>query len=273
MGSGPDRRRANAFMMRVIQLGTTAYADSLFRAGELIAAARQGVGFTGAGISAESGIQTYRGQGGLWNTVDPKFASIDYFLSDPAGYWTNAKERGGRLLAARPNLAHEALAELERLGHLAGVVTQNVDGLHELAGTRRLVELHGNGRTVVCLECGASEPRAGVQARLDREMPPRCRACGGGRLKPAVVFFGEQMPVRAVREAFDLAAACDLMLVVGSSLVVYPAAEVPLAAVEAGAPLIIVNAEPTPYDELAAVVIAGKAGEVLPELKRIAAAA
>ncbi len=259
--------------MRVIQIGTTAYADSLFRAGELIAAARHGIAFTGAGISAESGIQTYRGQGGLWNTADPKFASIEYFLSDPAGYWTGARERGARLLAARPNLAHEALVELERLGHLEGVVTQNVDGLHELAGTRRLVELHGNGRTVVCLDCGASEPRASVQARLEREMPPRCRACGGRRLKPAAVFFGEQMPVRAVREAFDLAAACDLMLVVGSSLVVYPAAEVPLTALEAGAPLIIVNVEPTPYDDLAAVVIVGKAGEVLPELKRIAAAA
>src|SRR5207302_10417183 len=101
MGSGPDRRRANAFMMRVIQLGTTAYADSLFRGGELIAAARQGVGFTGAGIYAESGIQTYCGQGGLWNTVDAKFASIEYFSSDTAGYWLNGKVRGWRMLEAR----------------------------------------------------------------------------------------------------------------------------------------------------------------------------
>jgi NAD-dependent deacetylase len=244
----------------------------LEKAAELIAAARRGVAFTGAGISAESGIQTYRGAGGLWNTVDPKFASIEYFLSDPAGYWTHSRERGARLLEAQPNPAHLALVDLEADGHLAGVVTQNVDGLHERAGTKHLVELHGNGRTVICLDCGATEPRSHVQARLEEEMPPLCRACSGARIKPAVIFFGEQMPVRAVDEAFDLAAHCDLMLVVGSSLVVYPAAEVPLAALDAGAPMVIVNAEPTPYDRLAAVVIHGQAGEILPEITRLVAA-
>jgi NAD-dependent deacetylase len=155
---------------------------------------------------------------------------------------------------------------MEASGHLAGVVTQNTDGLHRDAGTRRLIELHGSGRTVRCLDCGAEEPRATVQARLDRELPPRCRVCGGIHLKPAVVFFGEPLPAASVREAFDLARACDLMLVVGSSLQVYPAADIPLAAVESGASLVIVNADPTPFDRFAAVLLRGRSGVLLPAL-------
>ncbi|TMC13759.1 MAG: NAD-dependent deacylase [Chloroflexi bacterium] len=239
---------------------------NLETAAELIARARHGVAFTGAGISQESGIQTYRGAGGLWNTTSPKSSSIEFFLADPAAYWEVARERGARLLAARPNPAHEALVELERRRNLVAVVTQNVDGLHLLAGSAEVVELHGNGRTVVCMDCGNTEPRSHVQARLEEEMPPRCLLCGGRHMKPAAVFFGEAMPPEATRRAFELAEACDLMLVVGSSLVVYPAAQVPIAAHEAGAPLVIVNAEPTPFDDLAKVVIEGRAGEVLPKL-------
>jgi NAD-dependent deacetylase len=247
-------------------------AAGLDRAAELVAAARRGVAFTGAGISQESGIQTYRGQGGLWNTTSPRTSSIEFFIEDPAAYWTVARERGNVLLAARPNAAHEALVELERRGRLVAVVTQNVDGLHKLAGSREVLELHGNGREVVCLDCGNREPRSHVQARLDEELPPRCLRCGGIHMKPAAVFFGEAMPVEATRRSFQLAAECDLMLVVGSSLVVYSAAQVPLAAHEAGAPLVIVNAEPTPFDELATVILRGRAGELLPELARLAAA-
>jgi NAD-dependent deacetylase len=243
----------------------------LERAAELVAAAQRGVAFTGAGISQESGIQTYRGKGGLWNTTSPRTSSIDFFLENPAGYWEVARERGNVLLAARPNPAHEALVELERRGHLVAVVTQNVDGLHKLAGSAEVLELHGNGREVVCLDCGNREPRSHVQARLEEELPPHCLLCGGIHLKPAAVFFGEAMPVEATRRSFELAGECDLMLVVGSSLVVYPAAQVPLAAHEAGAPLVIVNAEPTPFDELATVILRGRAGELLPELARRAA--
>ncbi|GAC1613576.1 MAG: NAD-dependent protein deacylase Cob2 [Candidatus Dormibacteraceae bacterium] len=242
-------------------------------AAELIRAARRGVAFTGAGISQESGISTYRGAGGLWNTTSPKTSTIDFFMKDPAAYWEVARERGATLLAAHPNAAHLALVEMERAGHLAAVVTQNVDGLHLLAGSGEVIELHGTGREVVCLDCGNREPRSHVHARLDEEMPPRCLECGGGHLKPAAVFFGEAMPVRATARAFELAEACDLMLVVGSSLVVYPAAEVPLAARQRGAPLVIVNLEPTPFDHHARVIIRGRAGEVLPELRRLAAAA
>jgi NAD-dependent deacetylase len=225
---------------------------------------------TGAGVSAESGIPTFRGEGGLWTKYDPvKVSSIASFLADPASYWSVSKERGRVALAARPNPGHLALAELEAAGHLVAVVTQNTDGLHQAAGSTRVVELHGSGRMVECLTCGRREPRADVQARLETEMPPRCLQCGGKLLKPTVVLFGEPMPVPAVEEAFELAAAADVMLVAGSSLVVFPAADVPLVALRAGAAMIVVNAEPTPLDRFAEVVIHGRSGEVLPEIVRL----
>jgi NAD-dependent deacetylase len=221
------------------------------RAAELLSAARNGLALTGAGVSAESGIPTFRGEGGVWTRYDPvKVASIDAFLEDPAGYWRVSKERGGIALAAR----------------LDAIVTQNTDGLHQDSGCKRVIEVHGSSRTVQCLDCGTREPRSNVQARLDLEMPPRCKICGSIFLKPAVVLFGEPMPVPAVQEAFALARNADLMLVVGSSLVVRPAADIPLAAVRSGARLIIVNAEPTRFDSLAEVVIHGRSGEVLPEI-------
>jgi NAD-dependent deacetylase len=237
------------------------------RAAELLAAAQHAIAMTGAGVSAESGIPTFRGEGGLWTKYDPvKVSSIDSFMADPASYWEVSRERGRVALAARPNPGHLALAAMEAIGRLVAVVTQNTDGLHQDAGSSRVIELHGSGRTVQCLDCGRREPRSEVQARLDVEMPPRCRNCGSIFLKPTVVFFGEPMPVAAVQEAFALAGQADVVLVVGSSLVVYPAAEVPLVAVRAGARMIVVNAEPTPFDRLAEVVIHGRSGEVLPQI-------
>lgn len=246
--------------------------SDLESAADLVAAARRAVAFTGAGISQESGIQTYRGEGGLWNTTSPRTSSIDFFLESPRAYWEVARERGAKLLAASPNPAHLALVELERRGHLAAVVTQNVDGLHLAAGSREVIELHGNGRTVVCLDCGNREPRSHVQARLEEEMPPRCNLCGGGFLKPDAVFFGEMLPASAMERAVELAENADLLLVVGSTLVVYPAADVPLAALRAGVPLVVVNLEPGPLDRLASVVLQGRAGEILPQLVRLAVA-
>ncbi|HEV2035730.1 MAG TPA: NAD-dependent deacylase [Candidatus Dormibacteraeota bacterium] len=237
------------------------------RAADLLAAARSGLALTGAGVSAESGISTFRGEGGIWTKYDPvKVASIDRFLEDPSVYWTVAKERGSIALAARPNPGHFALAALEAAGLLVAIVTQNTDGLHQEAGSRRVIEVHGSGRTVECLDCGAREPRADVQARLDAELPPQCKVCGGRRLKPTVVLFGEPLPAAALQQAFELAQTADVMLVVGSSLVVYPAADIPKVALRSGARLIVVNAEPTPLDALAEVVIHGRSGEVLPEV-------
>jgi NAD-dependent deacetylase len=240
---------------------------TILRAAELIGGARRGLALTGAGVSAESGIPTFRGEGGLWTRYDPvKVASIEYFMTDPGAYWSVSKDRGGVALAARPNPGHHALAALEASGRLVAVVTQNTDGLHQDSGSHTVIEVHGSSRTVQCLDCGNREPRGEVQARLDMEMPPLCRLCGGSFLKPTVVLFGEPLPQAAIQQAFALARQADVMLVVGSSLVVHPAADIPLVAVRSGAQLIVINAEPTPFDELAAVVIRGKSGEVLPEI-------
>lgn len=242
---------------------------SIQHAAELLSSARRGLALTGAGVSAESGIPTFRGEGGLWTKYDPvKVASISHFMADPAAYWKVSKERGSVALAARPNPAHEALARLESMGHIAAVATQNTDGLHQDSGSKRVIELHGSGRMVQCLDCGHRETRAAVQRRLDAEMPPRCPSCNGTFLKPTVVLFGEPMPQTAVQEAFGLARKADVMLVVGTSLVVFPAAELPWIAARAGAAMIVINAEPTPVDKLAEVVIHGRAGEALPEILR-----
>ena len=243
---------------------------TIAHAAELIGVARRGLALTGAGVSAESGIPTFRGAGGLWTRYDPvKVGSIEYFMADPSAYWNVSKERGRVALAARPNPGHHALAALEAGGRLVAVVTQNTDGLHQDSGSRTVIEVHGSSRTVQCLDCGNREPRSEVQARLDVEMPPRCGICGGTFLKPTVVLFGEPLPQEAIQQAFTLARQADVMLVVGSSLVVYPAADIPLVAVRSGAQLIVINAEPTPFDELAAVVVRGKSGEVLPEIVKL----
>ena len=243
---------------------------ALEEAAALVARARRVEELTGAGISAESGIPTFRGEGGLWRQYDPvKVASIEHFLADPTAYWSVARERGAVAQRARPNPGHTSLAALEESGHLVAVVTQNTDGLHQDAGSRTVVELHGSGRLVQCLDCGLRVPRAEVQERLEREMPPRCRTCGGMHLKPTVVLFGEPLPAAALVHARDLVTAADVMLVVGTSLVVHPAAAVPVAGIEAGVPLVIVNAEPTPLDHLAAAVVRGRSGELLPRLAEL----
>ena len=239
---------------------------------ELISAGHV-VALTGAGISAESGIPTFRGEGSDPRRGNPAVsASIANFRRDPAAYWAVSRERGRTALQAKPNAAHVALAELERAGLVDAVITQNTDRLHLDAGSRRLIELHGNGRQVECLDCGARESRADVQARLETEMPPRCRMCGGAYLKPTVVLFGEPLPADALRGAVALAQACRTMLVVGSSLVVQPAAQLPLIAHDHGADVVIVNREPTPLDRIATSVIRRRAAEFLPDLVHLAGA-
>jgi NAD-dependent deacetylase len=246
----------------------TATTDAaLARAAALLRRSRSGIAFTGAGVSVESGIPHFRGEGGLWTKFDPyKVAHIDTFRKDPAQYWTYSLNH--RRTDAQPNPAHRALAELERLGYLRAVITQNTDGLHQQAGSREVIELHGSSHAVVCLDCEARFPRNEVD-RMNREhCPPACPSCGGRFLKPTVVLFGEALPMSALRDAQAMAMAADVVLVVGSSLQVYPAAGIPRLAREHGAELCIVNAEPTPFDYLATVVIHGKAGEALPQVVR-----
>lgn len=235
---------------------------------ELILDARRIVVFTGAGVSTESGIPDFRSPGGIWERYDPDDFTYQKFVSDPEGRkrrWQMFQERG-LITEARPNPAHYAIAELDRLGKLDCVITQNVDCLHQKAGlpNEKVFELHGNIQWIVCLDCGRRYPLAQIEARLDKgEEVPDCEACGG-ILKPDVVFFGESLPKKALLEAASRASNCDLFMVIGSTLVVYPAAYMPEYAVDKGAKLVIINLSSTPLDEQAAVVLRAGAGEAMP---------
>ncbi|MBN1318083.1 MAG: NAD-dependent protein deacylase [Anaerolineales bacterium] len=240
-------------------------ADSQFdRLAEYISNAQHMVVFTGAGISSESGIPTYRCDDGIWNRYDPeKFANIDYFYQNPSYYWNFfQQERYPVISQARPNQAHLALASLERKGKLDAVITQNIDGLHQAAGSKRVLELHGNTRRIRCLDCNKQFTMDEVYAQLERRLPPRCESCSG-QLKPDVVFYGESLPTGVLDEAIKAAKHCDLFLVIGSSLVVQPAASLPVMAKNNGAGLIIVNRDPTPLDSMADFVIRERASVVL----------
>ena len=229
-----------------------------------ITAAERMVAFTGAGISAESGIPTYRGAGGVWTQYDPgKYANIDYFLEDPSYYWNFFRDvRYPVLKQAAPNAAHRALAELEARGPLRAVITQNIDGLHQAAGSRQVLELHGNTRRILCLGCGRAHTLDEVYGQTHERMPPVCSSCAG-MLKPDVVFFGEALPEEVLAQAVRETQTCDLYLVVGSSLVVQPAATLPALATRSGARLIIVNKDPTPLDAIADLVVREAATEAL----------
>ncbi len=226
------------------------------------------VAFTGAGISAESGIPTYRGTGGaLWSKYDPNiYASVSGFMNDPTYYWSFFRdERYPILQSAEPNAAHHTLAEWEAAGKVGCVITQNIDGLHGAAGSQDVIELHGNTRRFYCLECEKEYSYEDAYRMLTQQMPPPCEECSG-RIRPDVVFFGETLPQGALERAYRETERCDLMLAVGSSLGVYPAADIPQQALANGAALVIINRDPTPLDGIASAVIREPAGEVLPKL-------
>lgn len=242
--------------------------QELQRAVAFVREATRIAAFTGAGISAESGIPTYRDtDNSLWSEYDPdKFADIDYFMRDSSLYWRFFRDvRYPAIRNAPPNPGHRALAQMEHAGRLIGLITQNIDGLHQEGGSDRVIELHGNTRNIDCLSCGARYSMDEVRAQIETELPPPCRACGG-MLKPKVVFFGESLPEQALADAALITAQCDLLLAIGSSLVVYPAAAFPERAKMHGAKLIIINKTPTPYDALAEVVLRESSGDVLPAL-------
>ncbi|MET9801006.1 Sir2 family NAD-dependent protein deacetylase [Streptomyces sp. NPDC006368] len=227
---------------------------------------------SGAGISTDSGISDYRGPNGLWRR-DPeaeKLVTYEYYMADPEirrRSWQ--MRRASAALRAEPNAAHRAVAELERTpGFAVRVITQNVDGLHQLAGMppRKVLELHGTARTVVCTECHTRSSMTDALARVEAgEEDPACEACGG-ILKSATVMFGQRLDPVVLAEAMSIAKAAEVFIAVGSTLQVQPAASLAGIAAEHGARLIIVNAEPTPYDELAAEVIREPIGTALPEL-------
>lgn len=229
------------------------------------------VALTGAGISTESGIPDFRGPQGLWtrNPELEKNAHISNYLTDKKVRVQSWKLRlESPAFSAEPNPAHHALVELERKGHLDTLITQNVDGLHLAAGSspERLIEIHGTIHEVVCMSCGERAPmeKALVRVKAGEEDPP-CRTCGG-ILKSATISFGQALIPEDIERSQLAAAACDLFLAIGSSLVVYPVAYLPEIALRAGARLVVFNEEATPYDHLADAVLRDRLGEILPRL-------
>jgi NAD-dependent deacetylase len=241
------------------------------RLASLVREAGTVVALTGAGVSVPSGIPDFRSPGtGLWENVDPmEVAHIDAFRADPVRFWQFYGRRFQTLEGKEPNGAHRVLAALEASGRLEAVVTQNIDGLHHAAGSEDVVEVHGSIAHAVCLRCGLREEQAEVRARLAAAADgvPRC-VCGEP-LKPDVVLFGEYLDERALARASALAAAADLLLCVGSSLEVYPVAQLPQITLAAGGAVGLITMGPTPYDDVAAVKLAG---DVVGELEAVVGA-
>jgi NAD-dependent deacetylase len=222
------------------------------------------IALTGAGISVESGIPDFRSAGGLWSKYDPEeYAHINAFRSNPAKVWQMIKEMMELVLGVEPNPAHVALGELEQMGLLSSIITQNVDGLHQRGGSKEVIEFHGSNQWLVCLQCGYRQEAVFVSFK---EIPPRCPQCNS-ILKPDVVFFGEPIPQEAQARSFEEARTCEVVLVIGTSAVVYPAAGIPTTAKQSGAKIVEINMEPTPLTGfISDYLIQGAAGSILPKI-------
>ena len=238
---------------------------------KLMAQADKILVFTGAGMSTESGIPDFRSPGGIWSKYDPSEFLYERIISDEGArekYWKMSAEYYVTMKSALPNPGHLAIKDLEDRGKLLGLVTQNIDNLHQRAGNsaEKIIEIHGTAFSVSCLNCGKVYDRDLIEDRLRAgTRVPYCDECSG-ILKPATISFGQAMPQNKVQESLRLARDCDLCLVLGSSLVVYPAASIPAHAVEHGAKLVIVNRDETPLDRAAHLVIHASVGYVLPRI-------
>ncbi len=242
-------------------------ADSPGELAALLAAAEYAVVLTGAGISTESGIPDFRSPGGVWTTVDPmEVSSMQTFLTNPERFWSFHRPRIDMLRSVDPNPAHRVVVELERRGIVKAVLTQNIDGLHAAAGSRELVQMHGGLDRGMCLRCGARIPFDELVERADasRNGVPLCDC--GFPLKSGVVMFGENLPPEEIAAAFDHAERADVMLVVGSSLLVAPVSQLPAVVLDNGGTLAILTEGETPYDDRAAVRLHGRAGVQLTEM-------
>jgi NAD-dependent deacetylase len=234
-------------------------------AAHAVAHGRCVIASTGAGISAESGIPTFRGDSGIWKKYPPeKFATIQAYLANPLEVWGFWVEIGREMAACKPNAAHVAIAEMESQKHLHAVVTQNVDSLHQTAGSQRVIEYHGNVRRLVCTRCRHQEP---VDLTNPPKLPPHCPC--GIVMRPDIVMFGEYIPEGPMHEAAALAEKCDVMIIVGTSAQVYPAADLPFIAKQHGAFIIESNIEETDFtSEITDAFLCGAAGETLPSLAK-----
>lgn len=242
-----------------------AMRQEIEKAAGILRESRYSVAFTGAGISVESGVAPFRGPGGLWEKQDPKYFEKRYFVQHPNEVWPLLKELFyDKLATARPNAAHLALAELERAGRLHAVITQNIDSLHQLAGSREVHEFHGGLGMLDCLQCRRKTPAEHVSLKL---LPPPCPICGG-LLKPDIVFFGEPIPEDAYQFSMLAAQKCEAVLVIGTSGNVHPAARIPHLAKNAGARIIEVNVQPSAYtDSITDVFLQGPAAATLSALR------
>ncbi|MHA1909976.1 MAG: NAD-dependent protein deacylase [Candidatus Thorarchaeota archaeon] len=223
--------------------------------------------FTGAGISVDSGIPDFRSEGGLWERYDPhEYATYDSFLLDPSKFWTMGQELAEVILKAEPNSAHNALARLESDGKLAGIITLNIDNLHQSAGNKNVIELHGNYLRAYCLDCNQEYIGDEIHRRVvEGEIPPHCDKCGGV-LKSEAILFNEPLPEEAMKDAIELCRSIDLLLVIGTSLTIYPAAFLPQIAKNSGAKIILINLEGTNRNNIADVVLRGNASDIVPRI-------
>jgi NAD-dependent deacetylase len=241
--------------------------DYIEQIADMIIESERVVVFTGAGFSTESGVRDFRGANGMWSQFDPGELNLQNFLRSEEireKYWQVHRMFWEAVKDGRPNKGHYAVTELDKMGKLDCVITQNTDGMHQKAGTpdKKVLELHGTMHWVDCLDCRQRYPRDYAhQKMLDGEKVPRC-SCGG-IIKPATVAYGQSLPADVVDEAIERSNACDLFLVAGSSLVVYPAAQMPALAKSNGAKLVIINIGETPHDHLADILIGEKTGETL----------
>ncbi len=239
--------------------------ESIQQAAEVLSKSAHAIALTGAGISVESGIPPFRGKGGLWEKYDiEEYATIDVFLTNPGKAWILLKELGETCVKASPNDAHKALAELEEMGRLSSVITQNIDGLHHKAGSNRVIEFHGSYKTMTCTSCRKSIDSDTVNLNV---MPPLCEC--KGILKPDVVLFGEPIPADAIRDSFQEASLCDTLLVIGTSAVVMPASQIPLIAKQHRATVIEINMERTVLtNSISDIFLEGSAAQILPQITK-----
>lgn len=236
------------------------------KAAEMIKEAGKVVVLTGAGISTESGIPDFRSPNGLWSRFDPAvYATFDTYLRNPGKFWEMSSELNPMLEKAEPNTAHLALVELEKLGKCQAVITQNIDNLHQAAGSSDVLELHGSYRTGTCLQCNQQYSYEYFLESIQTAKVPFCDSCGG-LIKPDVVLFGQPLPPQVLKRAEEFAITCDLMLVMGSGLEIYPAASLPYDTYRNGGKLIFFNVRSTTADEMADLIILGKVGETVPEV-------
>jgi NAD-dependent deacetylase len=246
---------------------TRALPSMTERVANWLGKARHAVVFTGAGMSTESGIPDFRSPGGVWSRNRPVY--YEDFLASPEArfeYWRQKAEAAHDFEQAEPNSGHLMIARWEQMGRLMAVITQNIDGLHQLAGSRKVLELHGTARWIACVDCSQRfQPQPLLAAFRTQQAVPPCPACGG-RLKSATVSFGQTLPADVLEESIKLAEASDLFLAIGSSLVVHPAAGLPEVARRAGAQLVIINRDPTAQDATADAVIREPIGATLAQI-------